>query len=75
MPPIKKIIQKMKTQPHGIRIAEAERVLMHYGYMLARQRGSHRHYINKTGDVITLKEPLKAAYVTEILERIERKDN
>ena len=28
MPTVKKIIQKMKTQPHGIRIKEAEKVLV-----------------------------------------------
>jgi predicted RNA binding protein YcfA (HicA-like mRNA interferase family) len=70
MPTVEKIILKMKTQPHGIRLGEAEKVLDHYGYQLARQKGSHRHYINNVGDVITLKDPLRAAYVAEILERI-----
>ena len=73
MPAIEKIIRKMKEQPHGIRITEAERVLKHYGYVLSRQKGSHRHYINDAGDVITIKDPLKAAYVTDILERINQK--
>lgn len=33
---------------------------------------SHRNYINKTGDVITIKEdnPLKAVYVKDVLKRI-----
>jgi len=73
MPQIEKIIRKMQEQPHGIRLAEAERVLFYYGYRLARKKGSHRHYINENGDVITLKNPLKAAYVIEILARIDRK--
>ena len=73
MPTIEKIIRKMKEQPHGIRITEAERVLKHYGYVFNRQKGSHRQYINDAGDVITLKDPLKAAYVVDILERINQK--
>lgn len=62
---VEKIIEKMKRQPNGIRIAEAEKVLTAYGYRLDRQKGSHRHYINLSGDVITLidENPLKAAYV------------
>ena len=33
---------------------------------------SHRNFINKTGDVITIKEdnPLKAVYVKDVLKRI-----
>lgn len=72
MPNVKKIIEKMKVKPHGIRCAEADKVLTHSGYRLDRQKGSHRQYINSAGDVFTLKEetPLKAVYVKEILERI-----
>jgi len=70
---IKKIIEKMETQPNGIRMAEADKVLQAYGYRLDRQKGSHRHYINNRGDVITIKEEsqLKAVYVKDILERIK----
>ena len=70
MPSVEKIIEKMKNQPHGARLPEAEKVLAAYDYHFIRQKGSHRHYINKNGDVITLKEPLKISYVNEILERI-----
>ena len=70
LPSIEKIIEKMKTQPRGIRLSEAERVLSAYDYCFSRQKGSHRHYINKAGDVITLKDPLKISYVNDILERI-----
>jgi predicted RNA binding protein YcfA (HicA-like mRNA interferase family) len=71
-PSIEKLIEKMTTQPHGIRMAEADKVLKAKGYEFARQKGSHRHYINKSGDVITIKEenPLKAVYVKDILQRI-----
>lgn len=70
---IKKIIEKMKSQPNGIRMAEADKVLQAYGYRLDRQKGSHCHYINAKGDVITIKEEsqLKAVYVKDILERIK----
>jgi len=73
MASIKKIIEKMKNQPRGIRLEEAEKVLAAYGYYFKRQKGSHRHYINNDGDLITLKEPLKISYIIEILERIGEK--
>ena len=73
LPTVEKIIEKMKNQPRGIRLPEAEKVLEAYGYNFARQKGSHRHYINDSGDVITLKDPLKISYVNEVLERIGEK--
>jgi predicted RNA binding protein YcfA (HicA-like mRNA interferase family) len=73
MPSVEKIIEKMRNQPHGIRLPEAEKVLAAYGYQFKRQRGSHRHYLNDTGDLITLKDPLKISYIIEILERIGEK--
>ena len=67
-----KIIEKMKRQPNGISMAEADRVLVASGYRFSRQKGSHCHYINKSGDVITIKKenPLKAVYVKDILGRL-----
>jgi predicted RNA binding protein YcfA (HicA-like mRNA interferase family) len=72
MASVDKIIEKMKNQPHGIRMAEADRVLTSKGYRLDRQKSSHRQYINSSGDVITIKDdnPLKAVYVKDILSRI-----
>jgi predicted RNA binding protein YcfA (HicA-like mRNA interferase family) len=70
---VEKIIEKMKNQPHGIRLPEAEKVLAAYGYSFNRQKGSHRHYINSEGELITLKEPLKVSYIDELLERIGEK--
>ena len=72
MATIKKLIQKMKNQSHGIILEEADRVLRHYGYRCKRMESSHRQYINPTGDVITIvaKGQLKKAYITAILERI-----
>lgn len=69
---IQKIIEKMKQQPNGIRPEEAERVLKAYGYNPVRQKGSHRHYLNQGGDLITVKieTPLKKVYVVDILTRI-----
>ena len=71
-----KIIEKMRRQPNGIRLEEAEKVLKAYGYELARQKGSHGQYLNKlTGNIITIKQesPLKRAYITDILYRIDNK--
>jgi len=69
---IKKLIQKMKNQPHGIILEEADRVLHHYGYSCKRRKGSHCQYINSNGDVITIvaEKKIKKAYITAILERI-----
>ena len=53
MPSVEKIIEKMKNQPNGIRLQEADKVLMAIGYRLDRQKGSHRQYINTVGNVIT----------------------
>lgn len=73
MPNVEKLIEKMKQQPNGIRPEEAEKVLGAYGYVPSRQKGSHKHYLNKeTGDLITIKQenPLKKAYVVDVLSRI-----
>ena len=71
-----KIIEKMRRQPNGIRLEEAEKVLKAYGYELVRQKGSHGQYLNRsTGDVITIKQesPLKKAYIMAIIFRIDNK--
>jgi predicted RNA binding protein YcfA (HicA-like mRNA interferase family) len=75
MATIKKLIQKMKNQPHGIILDEADRVLRHFGYSCKRQNGSHRQYGNENGDVITVvaDSKIKKAYVEAILERIGEK--
>jgi predicted RNA binding protein YcfA (HicA-like mRNA interferase family) len=70
---IDKLVAKMKRQPNGIRIDEADSVLLHYGYRLDRQNGSHRQYINSSGDVMTVverKPTIKSFYVGEILSRL-----
>lgn len=74
MASIEKIIEKMKNQPNGIRVSELDKVLTHFGYRLDRQRGSHRQYINELGNVITIKDenPLKAVYVKDVLNRINK---
>ncbi|MEX2415934.1 MAG: type II toxin-antitoxin system HicA family toxin [Paenibacillaceae bacterium] len=72
MASILKMIEKMKNQPRGIRYEEAAKVLTHYGYILIRTRGSHRHFRHDSGELITIKEenPLKISYVADILSRI-----
>lgn len=73
MPNIKKILQKMKNQPNGIRFQELAKVLEANGYRMRTKTGtSHRNFINENGDVITIKEenPLKAVYVKDVLKQI-----
>lgn len=71
---VEKILEKMQRQPNGIKYNEASKVLNEYAYELVRRKGSHRHFRNKKGDVITIKEenPLKAVYVKDVLMRIGR---
>ncbi|MCL2603077.1 MAG: type II toxin-antitoxin system HicA family toxin [Defluviitaleaceae bacterium] len=73
MASVTKIVDKMKRQPNGIRMEEADTVLTHSGYRFDRQKGSHRQYINNNGDVLTIverKPTIKSFYVKEILNRI-----
>lgn len=73
MASVEKIIEKMRRQPNGIRPEEAEKVLNALGYHLARQRGSHKQYLNKeTGELTTIKQenPLKKVYIMDILNRV-----
>ncbi|ARF67228.1 hypothetical protein B7C51_04465 [Paenibacillus larvae subsp. pulvifaciens] len=69
---IDKIVQKMKHRPNGVRLEEIMPVLNHNGYILVRTKGSHHHFRNEQGDLITLprQNPLKAAYVRDVLKRI-----
>lgn len=70
---IDKLVQKMKNQPHNIRYPEAAKVLEHFGYQLVRASGSHRHFRNSEGSLITVKEDkptIKRAYVEDVLSRI-----
>ena len=63
----------MRRQPNGIRFEEAKRVLEDKGYTLARSKGSHNHFINSSGNVITVaaRSPsIKAVYVKDILSKI-----
>ena len=75
MPIVDKIIEKMKRQPNAIRLIEAEKVLNAFGYEAVRQKGSHKHYLNKqSGNLITIKQenPLKKVYIVDILKRIDK---
>ena len=73
MASIDKLVDKLKRQPNGISIEDADKVLTYYGYVLDRQKGSHRQYINKGGDVLTIPErrpTIKAFYVSAIINRL-----
>lgn len=74
MPGIVKLIEKMKNRPNGMRFNEVMKVLEHFGYIGVRVKGSHHHFRNKEGDLITIKrtDPVKAVYVKDVLRRIEK---
>jgi predicted RNA binding protein YcfA (HicA-like mRNA interferase family) len=70
---IEKIIEKMRNRPAGIRFSEIVKVLSHYGYILVRVKGSHHHFRNDEGNLITIPnhgDPIKTVYVKDILERV-----
>lgn len=73
---IRKLIDKMKRQPNGVRFEEAVKVLNFYGFRLVRQKGSHAHFLHDNGELITIKvdNPLKKVYVMDILQRIGEKE-
>ncbi|MNW17760.1 YcfA-like protein [compost metagenome] len=62
----------MRNRPNGISFEEVAKVLNAYGYIEVRSNGSHHHFRNDAGDVITIKkeQPLKAVYVKDVLKRI-----
>jgi len=72
MSSVEKLIQKMKDQPNGIKFAEAQKVLEAKGYCFDRQRGSHCHFVNESGGVVSIVKDnaIKKVYVAAILERI-----
>ncbi|MCR8629828.1 type II toxin-antitoxin system HicA family toxin [Paenibacillus radicis (ex Xue et al. 2023)] len=73
MAKVEKIIVKMKNQPHSISYEDAAKVLNYYGYLLVRSNGSHMHFRNDKGDLITIKKDtptIKIPYVKDILVRI-----
>ncbi len=74
---IEKLVEKMRRQPNGIRFAEAEKVLNYYGYYLVRQKGSHVHFLNDKGELLTIKAEthLKKVYIVNILNRIAERGN
>ena len=39
LPNVKKLIEKMKQQPNGMRPEEIDKVLVSYGYIPVRQKG------------------------------------
>lgn len=51
---IEKLVQKMKDRPSGIHYDEIAKVLRHHGYGV-RSNGSHFHFRNQAGDLITIK--------------------
>ena len=70
----KKLIDKMKRQPHGVRYEEAKKVLESQGYYLTSSNGSHRNFKNTEGDRLTIKEDaptIKKHYVDKILGRVK----
>jgi predicted RNA binding protein YcfA (HicA-like mRNA interferase family) len=75
MPTVEKIIEKMKNQPNGILLQEAEKVLKNFGYLKQRTSGSHNIFRNSIGSTINIpihgKGEIKAYYIKFILKLIE----
>ena len=74
MASVEKLVEKMISQPNGIRFEEAAKVLNHYGYKLVRSKGSHNQFRNENGDLTTVQygNPIDKSYVKDILERTQK---
>ena len=73
MASVAKIVDKMKRQPSGISVDEADKVLNHYGYEFKRQTGSHRQYRNSNGEKMSIpkrKPTILSCYVYEIISKL-----
>ena len=73
MASINKVIDKMKRQPNGISMDEADKVLNHYGYKFIKQRGSHMQYRNSKGDKMSIPRrtpTILSCYVNEIIGKL-----
>jgi len=71
---VKKLLEKMERQPHGVRYEEAKKVLEGHGYKVTSKNGSHRNFRNAEGDLLTVKEDtptIKKHYVDKILSRVK----
>ena len=73
MASVEKIIEKMRSQPAGVRFEEADRVLAAKGFRMDRQRGSHCQYVAADGARFSLpcKSPIKKVYAGLILDLIK----
>jgi predicted RNA binding protein YcfA (HicA-like mRNA interferase family) len=73
MASVAKLVEKMKRQPNGISMEEADKVLQNYGYRLDRQKSSHRQYITDDGKRLSIpyrRPNIKPVYVRTILSAI-----
>ena len=76
MPSVEKLIEKMKKQPSGILLQEAEKVLKSFGYQKQRTKGSHNIFCNDIGEAINIpvhgKGQIKPIYIKKILDKTEK---
>jgi len=74
MSSVEKIIEKMKTQPNGIKFSEVEKILNYLDFYETRQKGSHKRFKNENlqeAITIQVQNPLKAVYIKQILKMLE----
>jgi predicted RNase H-like HicB family nuclease len=68
---VEKIVAKMRNRPNGIRFDEIVKVLQHYGYIQVRVKGSHHHFRNERGDLVTEMENKNLAYYMSLSYTIQ----
>ena len=73
---MEKILKKMRNQPNGLRPNEIDKVLKHYGYYVAGQKGSHKQYRHESKNPITVvqENPVDRYIINQVLEIIDSKD-
>jgi predicted RNA binding protein YcfA (HicA-like mRNA interferase family) len=72
-----KLRRKLRNNPRGARFSELETLLLHFGFILARVKGSHHVYEYHQGQVRAIlvvpthANQVKAQYVSDALAMLD----
>lgn len=68
-----KLLERLLQKPKDLRFSELESVLLSYGYVLDRIKGSHAVFIKDGYPMLTIprKDPVKSYLINQVLTAIE----
>lgn len=70
----KKLIRRMRTHPHGWRMASLEVVARHFGMTVRKTGGSHFVFLHAQSDIavsIPFRRLIKPVYIAQFLALID----